>query len=271
MKIHMLGTAAAEGFPALFCRCKHCARARELGGRNMRTRSSVIIDDCLKVDFPPDTLYHVHRDGIDLGSITEMIVTHTHLDHLQPVDLEMRLPVYAHETADPLTIYGHDAVIRACKSAVSSAGERLAFKLIQPFQTFETSTARITALPANHDPNETCLLYLIERGGKTLFYCHDTGLLPDSVWDYLQNNNVKLDAIIMDSTNGNFPFTGGHMNIEAVIGTKNRMFEQGILHEQSTVIATHFSHNIGLMQEDLEAIYSPEGIVTAYDGMIIHI
>lgn len=269
MKIHILGTAAAEGFPALFCRCDHCARARQLGGRNIRTRSSVILDDTLKVDFPPDTLYHVHRDGIDLGAVTELIITHTHLDHLHPADLSMRLPVYAHDTADPLTIYGHDAAIRSCIEAVVSGGERIVFRLIQPFQTFETNTSRITALPANHDPTETCLLYVIERDGKTLFYCHDTGLLPVSVWEWLEGKT--LDAVMMDSTNGNLPFTGSHMNIEAVIATKNRMLKQGILHEKSMVIATHFSHNIGLMHEDLEAIYAPEGIITAYDGMILHV
>ena len=28
MKIHYLGTAAAEGWPALFCDCENCRRAR---------------------------------------------------------------------------------------------------------------------------------------------------------------------------------------------------------------------------------------------------
>ncbi len=39
MKLKYLGTAAAEGIPALFCNCKHCASARELSGKNIRTRS----------------------------------------------------------------------------------------------------------------------------------------------------------------------------------------------------------------------------------------
>lgn len=274
MKIHMLGTAAAEGYPALFCRCAHCARARELGGRNIRTRSSAIIDDVLKIDFPPDTLYHVHRDGIDLGAVTDLIVTHTHLDHLHPKDLEMRSPIYAHDTVDPLKIYGHDSTIRLCKDAVRSAGDRIAFHLIAPFQTFQAGAATITALPANHDPSETCLLFIIERGGNTLFYCHDTGLLPDSVWEWLeqfQKQSKTLDGVIIDSTNGNFPFTGSHLNIEAVIATKNRMLENGSLKADGLVIATHFSHNIGLTHEDLEAIYAPEEITTAYDGMIVFI
>ena len=68
MKIQYLGTAAAEGWPALFCRCKACKEAARLGGKNLRTRSQAIIDDCLLVDFPPDTYLHMLRDGLTCRS-----------------------------------------------------------------------------------------------------------------------------------------------------------------------------------------------------------
>ena len=45
MKFHFLGTAAAEGIPALFCECAVCKEAREKGGRFIRTRSQALIDD----------------------------------------------------------------------------------------------------------------------------------------------------------------------------------------------------------------------------------
>lgn len=43
MKITYLGTAAAEGFPAMFCNCEYCREAKKLGGKNIRTRSQAII------------------------------------------------------------------------------------------------------------------------------------------------------------------------------------------------------------------------------------
>lgn len=52
MKIKYLGTAAAEGIPAIFCECANCKRSRMLGGKNIRTRSQAIIDDVLLIDFP---------------------------------------------------------------------------------------------------------------------------------------------------------------------------------------------------------------------------
>ncbi len=58
MKIRYLGTAAAEGIPAIFCDCEVCRKSRELGGRNFRTRSQAIIDDTLLIDFPSDTYAH---------------------------------------------------------------------------------------------------------------------------------------------------------------------------------------------------------------------
>ena len=33
MKITFLGTAAAEGIPALWCECPICQQAKELGGK----------------------------------------------------------------------------------------------------------------------------------------------------------------------------------------------------------------------------------------------
>lgn len=38
MKIQYLGTAASEGWPALFCSCEACEKARKLGGRNILKR-----------------------------------------------------------------------------------------------------------------------------------------------------------------------------------------------------------------------------------------
>ena len=56
MKILYMGTAAAEGWPGLFCSCDVCSHARKAGGRNLRTRTQAMLDDDLLLDFPPDDL-----------------------------------------------------------------------------------------------------------------------------------------------------------------------------------------------------------------------
>ena len=50
MEFQYLGTAAAEGIPALFCGCENCERSRKIGGRAIRTRSQAIIDGTLLID-----------------------------------------------------------------------------------------------------------------------------------------------------------------------------------------------------------------------------
>ena len=47
MNLTYLGTAAAEGWPGIFCRCEFCERAKRLGGRDIRTRSQALLDDAL--------------------------------------------------------------------------------------------------------------------------------------------------------------------------------------------------------------------------------
>ena len=69
MRFQYLGTAAAEGFPAIFCNCEYCQNARRLKGKNIRTRSQAIIDEKLLLDFPAETYYHVFQYGLDLSKV----------------------------------------------------------------------------------------------------------------------------------------------------------------------------------------------------------
>ena len=81
MKLHYLGTAAAEGWPALFCSCENCQRARKAKGKNYRSRPQALIDGKLMVDFGPDTFYHMMKYDLDFSEIrdvTLLISIHRH-------------------------------------------------------------------------------------------------------------------------------------------------------------------------------------------------
>ena len=86
MKFRYLGTAAAEGWPALFCDCEACRKAAALGGKNIRTRSQALVDDKILIDFPADTLWHTLTYHLPLFSIHTCLITHSHSDHLYPAD-----------------------------------------------------------------------------------------------------------------------------------------------------------------------------------------
>jgi len=272
MKIHFLGTAAAEGFPNAFCRCPYCAKARELGGKNIRTRTSAIVDDTIKFDYSPDSYMQALRDGIDYGAIEHMLVTHTHSDHFNAYDLECRRSGIAHELHHPMHIYGNDAVMQRTRAAIGRfEGERFAFHLLRPFETFSAGDARVTPLLADHDRMETCLLYVVEKGGKTLLYGHDSGWFPDATWQWLRNR--QLDCAILDCTHG---YTGNardrnHMCVETVLEAQREFRKENVLKPDGKIVVTHFSHNSKLLHEQFEQIFDPVGIVTAYDGLILYI
>ncbi|GIP33636.1 MBL fold metallo-hydrolase [Paenibacillus sp. J2TS4] len=270
MKIHFLGTAAAEGWPALFCRCEYCHKARQLGGKNIRTRSSVIIDDTMKIDFPPDTYHHVLRDNIDLASVEHLFITHSHWDHLQQTDLEKRMPTSAHGIDFPLHIYGHDLVMQSCKSVIDAKHERFELHHVLPFQNVQVDqNTCVTPLLADHGKHETCLLYFIEKNGKSILYGHDSGWFPSETWNWLEGRS--FDLAILDCTNGPLPGRQNHQNIEAVIEMKEEFQQKGMLRKNGKVIATHFSHNGGLLHHELEERFSPHGIIVAFDGMVYEV
>ena len=90
MKITYLGTAASEGLPAPFCTCPVCQKARQEGGKSVRTRTQALVDESLLIDFPPDTYLHWLRNNFDFLKVTDLLVTHSHMDHWYPDDLRPR-------------------------------------------------------------------------------------------------------------------------------------------------------------------------------------
>ena len=73
MKITVLGTAAATSMPLTFCNCDVCKESRRLGGRNIRKRSSIVINDDLLIDMGPDSINACSMYGIDAGNIKYLL------------------------------------------------------------------------------------------------------------------------------------------------------------------------------------------------------
>jgi phosphoribosyl 1,2-cyclic phosphate phosphodiesterase len=271
MKIHFLGTAASEGFPNVFCSCEACLAARQLGGKNIRTRASIIVDDTLKFDYSADSQMQALRDHIDLGRLEHLLVTHTHYDHFYPGDLTSRIEGFAHGIEHPLWIHGNDLVMYHARQALGKfEGARIRFNRMKPFQKTAVGSAWVTPLPADHDLMETCLLYFVEKDGKTLLYGNDTGWFPEDTWAWLRGK--KVDMAILDCTH---EITGikqknYHMNADTILEVHDIFVKERILNDAGRIYVTHFTHNSALLHEDWECIFEPYGICVAYDGLTVH-
>ncbi|MBE3576288.1 MAG: carbon-phosphorus lyase [Limnochordales bacterium] len=315
MEILFLGTAAAEGWPAVFCRCEACCRARAAGHENIRTRASLLIDGRFKFDLGPDTYHQALVHGVDLGLVRYVFITHSHSDHFYPAELEMRRPPFAHpapgEEHDPgLDVYGNEMVVRKALElkVAEDAGEAgpaddglesvsepeaqpeprqgalVRVHRVKAFRPFRAGDAELVPLRADHKPDEEALFYLFRRGGKTLLYGLDTGYFPEETWAWLEGESGRrwvgdgLDLVILDCTSGPLPGDRRriHMNIETDLAVRERLLAAGLTAPACRFVATHFSHNGGLLHSELKAAFRqhlterglpPDTFIVAYDGL----
>ncbi len=278
MKLQYLGTAAAEGVPALFCTCDNCRRSRLVGGRNIRTRSQAIIDDRLLIDFPADTYMHFLTYGFSLPTIKDCLITHAHADHLYPAEIHMREKWFAELPADtpPLTFYGDEAVVRKIQGVKDACGmqdDRVVARQIPLFAPFTVGDYTVTALRANHDPKSSPVVYLISNGDKTLFYSNDTGEYPEESMAYLRRLPRPLDVISLDCTSACSHSTyAHHFSLERCEVVREQLLACGAAGEHTVFVLNHFSHNAdGVVYDDFVPIAVAKDFVVAYDGMIMEI
>ena len=201
LKLTYYGTAAGEGWPGLFCNCELCNQARNLGGKNIRTRSQALVNDDLLIDLPPDTNMHSLVYGLDLSKVNHLLVTHSHSDHFSPTDLEMVREPYAHERPNVFHVYGNEKVKEKLWSNVPGISEEsanLEIHTLKPFVPIKIKDYTVIPLLAAHDRKEECLFYLIKQYDKSILYAHDTGAFPDQTIEYLKSCGVRPNLVSLD-------------------------------------------------------------------------
>lgn len=278
MKIQFLGTAAAEGWPGLFCKCEYCERARSLGGKNLRTRFQILVNDDLLIDFPPDTYYHAMANNLELGKVSTLLVTHSHSDHFYPMDLGIRGAGFAKTELGNLDIVCNRKAKRLYNISRSFEHFRPAVKKLfrwhvtRPFKHLTLNGYDIYTLPARHAlVREKAMFYLIKQGDKAFLQCNDTGYLYDSVFDRLEKLNIKIDMVSLDCTQGAHDTGGNHMGISSCVDIVKRLSAANYTTEQTRYFVTHFSHNGTLLHTELENRLLPHNIQPAYDGLTVTI
>lgn len=278
MRFQYLGTAAAEGFPAIFCNCEYCQNARRLKGKNIRTRSQAIIDEKLLLDFPADTYYHVFQYGLDLSKVKYVLFTHSHIDHCSIDDITMRGLAYAHNMAEKkVYVYGNEAVKKKFDKAYNEMYQAIKdcyeFILIKEYEKLYLDEYVVTPIRARHMKNENCFIYLIQKGNKSILYANDTGYLYEDAFEYLLKNKIRLDFVSLDCTMVNNPIkdTEGHMGFDGCNRVALKLKEMGVVDENTQIYVNHFSHNGNPLQDNLEKIAAPFGLKVSFDGLEIEL
>ncbi len=278
MRIQILGSAAAEACPALFCDCENCREIYRKGDpRDLRRRASYLIDDDTLVDFGPDAFWQVTAFQIDLTKIRRLIFTHSHLDHQNATELMWRHRGYSHCTQE-LRIFGSHYTLGKLLSRLTAEGESLSFAELQikpveltGYQPITDGDLEILPLVADHAPGKQPLIYLLTRGGKNLLIGNDTGFFLPEVWEHLAGKHIDLALLDCTSSLRFAQQERGHMGADTVIRVANRLREMGCADDSSHLVATHFSHNGNSIHSELEKFFAPHHIEVAYDGLTFNL
>ncbi|MBO4648458.1 MAG: hypothetical protein J5806_09905 [Lentisphaeria bacterium] len=282
-QIQILGSAAAEGIPAIFCNCRVCREAWKNGGKDVRMRTAYKINDHVRIDFGPDSMAQEHKFQLHSENLKHLFISHNHEDHWIPDLLSYRRPGYSVvDENNILNIYGNPGIIRQLNKYFWNkwifTGDWKKFRLnaitIEPFQPIllEEEDLEIHPVRAHHMtglPGEAPQFFIFRYGSSWAMIANDTGYFLDETWQYLEQKKFKFDLVITDCTGGLLDIEHNHMGGKWTLLTKERLEKIGCVTHSTQYWINHFSHNCKATHAELEAHFNPYGIQVCYDGQII--
>lgn len=263
MEIKLLGTGAADGIPAFYGESRVSCYAHQHGGKDVRTRSSALVDGHIKLDLGPDTYAQTLMHKTRPTEWSGILFTHSHDDHLCETELQYALAPFTQELFSPFTVYGNEAVL----ARINARFPDWPFELIETtsFVSFDHQGYRVTPIEAYHKLDEDCHNFIIEHGGTTFLYGTDTGYWREPTWEFLKDQNI--DGLVIECTDGfNRSTYHGHMDTKEVVQTVDRLVEIGGLKPGATIVTTHHGHAGEATHAELEAFLGPRGIQVGFDG-----
>ena len=282
MQVTFLGTGAAPSMPIPFCTCHVCLDAGRVGGKNLRRRSSIIINDDLLVDIGPDIVTASFEHNLSLANISVCLQTHAHEDHFDAEFIISRHAEYGTVVANGLLFGGSGETLRVVDEIVrrrceygsifdpdTQAALKMNVLTVAPYEACTVGNYRVIGYPANHATDQASLLYSIEQGDHAVFYGTDTSVLSEEVWEHLLRHRTRYDLIVLDHTYGigleSRP--EDHLGSRDVIAHADRFRESGLLKDTGIVYATHISHEGNLEHAELDEYAGKHGYRVAFDGL----
>lgn len=280
MKIKFYGTSAGGGIPEIFCFCRVCENARKNGGKDVRTRSQAVIDDCLGIEFPVDTFAHTAYRGLDMRKVRNILITHPHHDHflgqdvisrpqgMDKVDFYMpkdssgvlKALVEAREEA-----YRNGRMKRTCDFTVSVHD-------LEHYQTYDIIGYQVTPLRARHDEAEGASLYIVRKDGKCILWGFDTGRFYDDVLDYIEKAGERFDFVVLDCTlKENEQITTAHMDLTWCKEVADKLRKMGAVDEKTRIMVSHIGHLVEKTHDELCESAARYGMEVAYDGLEVEV
>jgi len=264
MRVQMLGTGSADGWPNPFCTCRSCASQRATG--HHRGSTAALVDQAILIDCGPTVAAAAAQAGIDLRSVEHVLITHGHPDHLAPALLLWRQWI---DGLGALHLWGPAGALELCTHWIAP-GAPVHLHPVQPGDHVDLpvqghgANYRLSVYPAAHAhgdgdalAQEAVLFGLADPDGRRLLYATDTGRLPPGSLRAL--HGMAFDLALVDATFGTFPDHGtGHLDLATLPVFLDELRAVGALTPASDVIAVHLSHH-NPPADELQALLAPMG------------
>ena len=241
MRVRLLGTGSADGWPNAFCDCASCLAAQH--AQQWRGPTSALVDGRILLDCGPETPRAALRFEGGLQQVTHILVTHDHPDHSAPMALLSR--AWAGRT-EPLTVVGPQSGHRVLVP-VGRAGRPgpLARRAARRRAATRTGTP-CGCWPRAHGEQEAVVYDLTGPGGERLLYATDTGPLPEHT--IAATTDAEYDLVLLEATFGDrrgpgAPTGTDHLDLSTFADQMVRLRGARALTRGSRIAAVHLSHH----------------------------
>ena len=278
MRFRLLGSAAGKTVPRPFCKCRVCEYAKEHGGRDLRTRTSMHvfpdgedgIEPRYQVDLSADTGHHMIRDGFCLERLEHLLITHPDQDHFEPDYIIFRGRIMSDRAEmKQLSIYGSEVIgQRLSERGLDFEFIKIGFHPVRPYESFHMGEFEVLPFPAPH--GENTFHYVLQYGERAVLLAWDTGYYRDKrIWDTLAG--FELNAVFMECTHLTAKpvkkkETSTHLDFSLLLEMRERLLALGSIKDQTPFVAVHIGDNGGLTHAEAEDLASKYGVTVGYDG-----
>ena len=266
MEVTLLGTGSADGWPNPFCTCATCTDAR--ARRDIRGQTAALVDDRLLLDCGPEVPRAAAHLGRALDTVTAVLLTHAHPDHVGPAALLFRRWARRRE---PLTVVGPPAALQMCHAWVGP-DDPVVWCEVGHGVELDVAGYRVRALAAEHDGPEygPAVVYEVtDEAGTRLLYLTDTGPLPTATLDALSAAKAHL-ALVEETFGDTLDHSTDHLDLVTFPALVAALRSRGALDPAGRVVAVHLSHHNPPLAQ-LRARLAECGAEVVSDGARLHV
>ena len=256
MRLRLLGTGSAAGWPNPWCSCASCGAAARAG--LVRGQTSVLLDDRLLLDVGAEVPRAAVRQGVSLAAVEAVLVGHGHPDHHDPAAWRWRGWATSQR---PLQLVAPPAVAEAARPWVDG---RVTITPVRAGDRLEVLGHDVRVLPAAHGRPELgpAVLYDVTApDGARLLYGVDTGPVAD--WSAALGR--AYDVVLLELTGSGGPT---HLDVTTWPEQVAALRRLGAVTPATRLLAVHLGHD-NPPPDELDRLLASWGAQAPRDGDVL--